>query len=162
MPYLYIKHKDCTFPHKRVLQRYCGTVMLSDNDTMPFWHISLTKFLKNVMLQSFLSKFSFIVLATPSAAGSHVSCNLFESVCQWLMTLISVRSPHRAIVGLQKIREKHLNYIYIYINSFIRHIVQSDLLLWCLFVLTAFMWFITWKRAAWTSIKYSYFVFYRG
>ncbi len=147
MPYLYIKHKDYTFLHKRVLQRYRCTVMLSDNNTMAFWHISLAKYLKNVMLQSYLSKFIFIFLVTPSAAGSQVSCNLFESVCQWLMTLISVRSPHRAIIWLQKIREKHLNYIYICINSFSRHICPNRLTFMMLICPDSlYMFFITRKE----------------
>lgn len=98
-----------------------------NNNTMAFWHISLARYLKNVMVQSYLSKFIFIFLVTPSAAGSHVSCNLFESVCQWLMTLISFCSLHRAIVWLQKLCEKHLNHIYIYVNSFSRHICPKQL-----------------------------------
>lgn len=69
---VYMKHKDYTIRHKRVLQRYQGTVMLSDNNRMVFRHISLERHLKNVMVQSYLSNNIFIFLVTPNSAGSHV------------------------------------------------------------------------------------------
>lgn len=58
--------------------------------------------------------------------------------CQWLMTLILVRSPHRAIAWLQQIWKKSIRVIFTFTLLHLVDIFVSLLL--CLFVLINSLW----------------------